>query len=61
MEGEELYMYLFVIPNTISFVLVGEDVGVQKPIYYTSKRLYDVEIRYTNVEKMIYVLVITTK
>ena len=34
--GEELYLYLAVIPHTVNSALVREEGRVQKPIYYTS-------------------------
>ena len=34
--GEELYLYLAVIPHTVNSTLVREEGRVQKPIYYTS-------------------------
>ena len=34
--GEELYLYLAVIPHTVNSALGREEGRVQKPIYYTS-------------------------
>ena len=36
MLGEELYLYLAVIPHAVSSALVREEGRVQKPVYYTS-------------------------
>lgn len=59
--GELLYMHLSISPDAISFVLVREDVGIQKPIYYTNKLLRDVGTKYTKAEKMMYALLTTSK
>jgi hypothetical protein len=39
-EGEILYLYLEVSPSTVSSALVREDVGIQKPVYFTTKALH---------------------
>ena len=36
MLGEELYLYLAVIPYAVSSALVREEGRVLKPVYYTS-------------------------
>lgn len=59
--GEQLYIYISAFPNAVSYVLVKENAGVQKPIYYMSKTLRGAEIRYTKVEKMIYVFLTASK
>ncbi|KAK0581310.1 hypothetical protein LWI29_012365 [Acer saccharum] len=45
--GETLYMYLSVSEAATSSVLVRQEEGVQKPIYYTSKTLLPTETRTT--------------
>jgi hypothetical protein len=50
-EGEILYLYLVVSPLAVSSVLVREDSGIQKPVYFTSKALHGVEERYPRIEK----------
>lgn len=50
---EELYLYLTVSVEAISSILIWmDDKGIQKPIYYISQVLYDVEIRYSKHEKI---------
>ncbi|KAK0596320.1 hypothetical protein LWI29_014629 [Acer saccharum] len=43
--GETLYMYLSVSESATSSVLVRQEEGIQKPIYYTSKALLPTETR----------------
>jgi hypothetical protein len=42
-EGEILYLYLAVSPLAVSSVMVREDAGIQKPVYFKSKALHGVE------------------
>jgi hypothetical protein len=60
-EGEILYLYLAVSPSTVSSVLVREDSGVQKPVYFTSKALHGTEERYPRIEKLAFALIISTR
>ena len=57
---EVLYLYLVVSPSVISFILVRQEVKVQKPIYYISRVLHDTKTRYTKFEKVAYALVISS-
>ncbi|KAG7585759.1 Retrotransposon gag domain [Arabidopsis thaliana x Arabidopsis arenosa] len=49
---EKLYLYVSVSNHAVSGVLVREDRGEQKPIYYISKSMTDPETRYTMMEKL---------
>ncbi|XP_050222440.1 uncharacterized protein LOC126672528 [Mercurialis annua] len=49
--GEILYLYLAVADETVAAVLVKEELGLQTPIYYTSKVLKGPEVRYAKIEK----------
>ncbi|KAG7559356.1 Integrase catalytic core [Arabidopsis thaliana x Arabidopsis arenosa] len=49
---EKLYLYVSVSKHAVSGVLVREDRGEQKPIYYISKSITDPETRYTMMEKL---------
>ncbi|XP_024015214.1 uncharacterized protein LOC112088924 [Eutrema salsugineum] len=51
-DGETLYVYIAVSVSAVSSVLVREDRGEQKPIFYTSKALNDAESRYPTLEKL---------
>ena len=55
--GEELYMFLSVLLIAINLILVREDAGGQKLIYYINKILRDPKIRYSRAEKIIYMVV----
>lgn len=43
--GEILYVYLRIALAAVSSILLREDVGVQKPIYYVSRALHDTDLR----------------
>ncbi|KAK3041765.1 hypothetical protein RJ639_000281 [Escallonia herrerae] len=49
---DDLFIYLSVTEVTVNDVLVREEDGVQKPIYYVKKILQDVETRYPKVNKI---------
>ena len=55
-EGEVLYLSLAVSPDSISVALVREEEKIQWPIYFVSKRLFDAETRYEELEKLAYTL-----
>ncbi|KAK0603302.1 hypothetical protein LWI29_003521 [Acer saccharum] len=59
--GETLYMYLSVSEAATSSVLVKQEDGIQKPIYYTSKALLPAETRYSLAEKMALALITTAR
>jgi len=50
--NEKLYLYVSVSGHAVSGVLIREDQGEQKPIYYISKSMTDPETRYTMMEKL---------
>ncbi|KAF8109788.1 hypothetical protein N665_0091s0017 [Sinapis alba] len=50
--GDTLYLYIAVSSSAVSSVLIKEDRGEQRHIFYTSKRLTDAETRYPTLEKM---------
>ncbi|XP_050224437.1 uncharacterized protein LOC126674101 [Mercurialis annua] len=49
--GEILYLYLSVNDETAAAVLVKEDKGLQTPVYYLSRVLKGLEVRYPKIEK----------
>jgi hypothetical protein len=49
------------LDSTISIVLVREDEGIQRPVYYFSQTIYNVETRYLKVKKLAFTLVNTSK
>ena len=50
---EVLYAYIAVALYVVSMVLIRDDNGLQKPIYYMSKSLHKAEVRYLPLEKAI--------
>ncbi|XXG78142.1 hypothetical protein AAC387_Pa08g2147 [Persea americana] len=55
--GEALFLYLSVSDHAVSSVLIREDNGQQRPIYYTSKTMLDAETRYLKLKKLALALV----
>lgn len=56
-----LYAYVAVARHVVSLVLIRVDEGVQKPVYYVSKSLQEVEVRYLHLEKDVLVIIHATK
>ncbi|XP_057803248.1 uncharacterized protein LOC131018551 [Salvia miltiorrhiza] len=59
--GEPLYLYTSVGVESLSAVLLREEGGTQKPVYFVSKIIQGAEIRYTAVEKTAYAIMITAR
>ena len=60
-KEEVLYVYLAVIKHAVSFVLVRNEDGIQRLIYYVSKSLQEVETRYLPLEKAMLAIVHATR
>ena len=58
---EVLFAYVAVAPNAVSLVLIRDDNGVQRPVYYVSKSLNEAEVRYVPLEKAILAIVHSTQ
>ena len=58
---EVLYAYISVAPHAVSLVLIRVDNGFQMPVYYMSKSLHEVEVRYLSLEKAILAVVHSTR
>ena len=58
---EVLFAYLAVASYAISFVLIRVNSVIQRPICYVSKSLHEAEVRYLPLEKVILVVVHTTR
>ena len=56
-EDEVLFAYIVVASYVVSLVLVQDDNRVQKLIYYVSKSLHEVDVRYLPLERAILVVV----
>ena len=59
--GEDLILYLYILPTVVSEVLIQEQDKVQKPVYYVSKVLMGAETRYLKIEKLANTLLITVR
>ena len=60
-DNEVLYLYLAVFKHVVSFVLIREENGVQLLVYYVSKHLLNAEIRYSDMRKLAYALIINSR
>ena len=54
---EVLYAYIAVAPHAMSLVLIWDDNGLQKPVYYMSKSPQEAKVRYLPLEKAILAVV----
>ena len=58
---EVLFAYLAITSHAVSFVLIRVDSGIQRPVYYVSKSLYEAEVYYLPLEKAILAVVNATR
>ena len=58
---EVLFAYIAVASHAVSLVLIQEDNGTQRPVYYVSKSLQEAETRYLPLEKAILAIVQATR
>ena len=58
---EVLYAYIDVAPYAVSLVLIRDDNGLQKPVYYVSKSLHEAKVKYLPLEKAILAVVHATR
>ena len=58
---EVLFAYIAVTSYAVNLVLIRVDNGVQWPVYYVSKSLHEVEVRYVPLEKAILAVVLGTR
>ena len=59
--NEVLFAYIVMASHAMSLVLIRVDSGVQRPVYYVSKSLHEVEVRYLPLEKAILAVVHATR
>ncbi|KAK3007992.1 hypothetical protein RJ639_013768 [Escallonia herrerae] len=59
--GEDLFLYLSISEVAVSTVLIREEEGKKKHVYYISKVLQDVETRYPRIDKVALALVISAR
>ena len=60
-EDEILFAYIAVALHAVSLVLVRDENGVRKPVYYVSKSLHKAEVRYLPLERAILVVMHATR
>ncbi|XP_048622631.1 uncharacterized protein LOC125591812 [Brassica napus] len=60
-EGEPLFLYIAVSTTAVSGVLIREERGEKKPIFYISKTLLDAETRYPLMEKLAFAVVTSAR
>ena len=60
-EEEDIFLYLVVSDVVVSGVLVREEEGRQKMVFYTNKMPLDTEARCNTMEKMVLALVMVKK
>ena len=58
---EVLFAYIAVAHHAVSLVLIRDDSGRQRPVYYLSKSLHEAKIRYLPLEKAILAVVHGTR
>ena len=62
LEADEvLYAYIAVALHAVSLVLIRDDKGIQKPVYYVNKSLHEAEVKYLPLEKAILAVVHATR
>ena len=60
-KGQPLLMYVAATPATVSAVLVQEEENRQVPVYFVSEALQGPKTRYSEVEKLIYAIVMASR
>ncbi|XP_030942146.1 uncharacterized protein LOC115967230 [Quercus lobata] len=58
---EVLFAYIAVTSHVVSLVLIREDNGTQRPVYYVNKSMQEAETRYLPLEKAILAVVQATR
>ena len=57
---EVLFAYIAMAPHVVSLALIRVNTGIQRPVYYISRSLYEAEICYLPLEKAILAVVHAT-
>ena len=60
-EDEVFFAYIAVALHAMSLVLVRDEDGVQRLVYYVSKSLHEAEVLYLPLERVILAVVHTTQ
>ena len=56
-KDEVLFTYIVVASHVVSLVLVRDENGVQRLVYYVSKSLHEAEVCYLPLERAIFTIV----
>ena len=59
-QDEVLFAYIAVAHYAVSLVLIRVDCGVQRPVYYVSKSLYEAKVCYLPLKKVILAIMLST-
>ena len=60
-KEEVLYAYLAVMDYAVSFILVRNEDGIQRPVYYINKSLQEAETHYLSLEKAVLAIAYATR
>lgn len=58
--GEVFYIYLSTSQQSVASILVRDLEGSQVPVYFISRILRDAKVCYSQIEKLVYALVVST-
>ena len=62
LEVDEVpFAYITVASHVVSLVLIRVDSGVQRPVYYVSKSLHEVEVCYLPLQRFVLAVVHITR
>ncbi|KAL5759725.1 hypothetical protein ACOSQ2_018563 [Xanthoceras sorbifolium] len=59
--GETLFLYLVVSPEAVNSVLIRNNEGTQRAVYYVSKAMTSPKTRYSEIEKLALALIIMAR
>jgi len=59
--NEFFYLYLSIVDEAVSSVLISENEKGQCPIFFAGKSLSGLELRYQKIEKVAYALIISAR
>ncbi|KAL5743306.1 hypothetical protein ACOSQ2_026422 [Xanthoceras sorbifolium] len=59
--GKTLYLYLTASPEAVSSVLIRDNQGTQRAVYYVSKAMTSPETKYNEIEKLALALITTAR
>ncbi|CAL8992712.1 unnamed protein product [Prunus brigantina] len=59
--GDILMIYLSISPTAVNSVLIWPKKSAEHPVHYVSKALQDAEVRYPDIEKLAFALVVSAR